>query len=134
MDEKNASLYPFGYGLSYTQFTYSDIKLSSATMNGTGEITASVTVTNSGKRDGAEVVQLYIRDLVGSVSRPVKELKGFEKIQLKAGESKTVNFKITPELLKFYNSDLAHVFEPGEFDLMIGGNSQDVKTTKFTLQ
>ncbi|AFD05219.1 beta-glucosidase BglX [Solitalea canadensis] len=134
MDEKNASLYPFGYGLSYTQFTYSDIKLSSATMNGTGEITASVTVTNSGKRDGAEVVQLYIRDLVGSISRPVKELKGFEKIQLKAGESKTVSFKITPELLKFYNSDLEHVFEPGEFDLMIGGNSQDVKTTKFTLQ
>ncbi|MNH35142.1 Periplasmic beta-glucosidase precursor [compost metagenome] len=103
-------------------------------MNGTGEITASVTVTNSGKRDGAEVVQLYIRDLVGSISRPVKELKGFEKIQLKAGESKTVSFKITPELLKFYNSDLEHVFEPGEFDLMIGGNSQDVKTTKFTLQ
>ncbi|MND76842.1 Periplasmic beta-glucosidase precursor [compost metagenome] len=134
MDEKNASLYPFGYGLSYTQFTYSDIKLSSATMNGTGEITASVTVTNSGKRDGVEVVQLYIRDLVGSISRPVKELKGFEKIQLKAGESKTVSFKITPELLKFYNSDLEHVFEPGEFDLMIGGNSQDVKTTKFTLQ
>lgn len=134
MDEKNAPLYPFGYGLSYTQFTYSDIKLSSATMNSTGEITASVAVTNSGKKDGSEVVQLYIRDLVGSISRPVKELKGFEKIQLKAGESKTVNFKITPELLKFYNSDLEHVFEPGEFDLMIGGNSQDVKTTKFTLQ
>lgn len=134
MDEKNAPLYPFGYGLSYTQFAYSDIKLSSATMNSTGEITASVTVTNSGKKDGSEVVQLYIRDLVGSISRPVKELKGFEKIQLKAGESKTVSFKITPELLKFYNSDLEHVFEPGEFDLMIGGNSQDVKTTKFTLQ
>lgn len=134
MDEKNAPLYPFGYGLSYTQFTYSDIKLSSATMNSTGEITASVTVTNSGKKDGSEVVQLYIRDLVGSISRPVKELKGFEKIQLKAGESKTVSFNITPELLKFYNSDLEHVFEPGEFDLMIGGNSQDVKTTKFTLQ
>ncbi len=133
LDEKNAPLYPFGFGLSYTQFSYSDIKLSSAMMTSNTEITASVTVTNTGKTDGAEVVQLYIRDLVGSVSRPVKELKGFQKIKLKAGESKAVTFKITTELLKFYNSMLEHVAEPGDFELMIGSSSNDVKTVKFTL-
>lgn len=98
-----------------------------------GEITASVTVTNTGKTDGEEVVQLYLRDLVASISRPVKELKGFDKIKLKAGESKTVTFKIIPEMLKFYNSNLEHVSEPGDFDLMIGGNSRDVKSVRFTL-
>ena len=134
LDEKNAPLYPFGYGLSYAQFTYGDIQLSSSSMNASGEIEASVKVTNTGKRDGAEVVQLYIRDLVGSVSRPLKELKGFEKVNLKAGESKTVKFKVTPELLKFYNSKLEHVAEPGDFDLMIGGNSRDVKSARFTLK
>jgi len=134
LDEKNAPLYPFGYGLSYTQFTYSNISLSSADMNSNGDITATVTVSNSGKKDGSEVVQLYIRDVVASISRPVKELKGFEKIQVKAGESKTVTFTITPELLKFYNSKLEHVVESGEFDIMIGGNSRDVKSAKFTLK
>ena len=134
MDEKNAPLYPFGYGLSYTQFTYSDVKLNKNEMNSNGEIKASVTVTNSGKADGAEVVQLYIRDLVASISRPLKELKGFEKIKLKAGESQVVTFKITPELLKFYNSNLEHVAEPGDFDVMIGGSSNDVKSARFTLQ
>lgn len=134
MDEKNAPLYPFGYGLSYTTFTYSAISLSSPTMDADGEITASITVTNNGKTEGSEVVQLYIRDLVASISRPVKELKGFEKIRLKAGESKTVLFKITSEQLKFYNSSLEHVAEVGDFDLMIGGNSQDVTTTRFTLK
>ncbi len=109
------------------------MKLTSTTIDAKGELTASVTVTNNGVKDGAEVVQLYIRDLVGSVTRPVKELKGFEKVFIKAGESKTVNFKITPELLKFYNYDLQYVFEPGEFDVMIGGNSRDVKTARFTL-
>ena len=133
LDVSNDPLYPFGYGLSYTTFNYSDVKLSSATLSRTGELTASVTVTNSGKYDGAEVVQLYIRDMVGSVTRPVKELKGFEKVFIKAGESKTVNFKITPELLKFYNYDLKFVYEPGDFDVMIGGNSHDVKSAKFTL-
>jgi len=103
-------------------------------MNSNGEIKASVTVTNSGKADGAEVVQLYIRDLVASISRPLKELKGFEKIKLKAGESQVVTFKITPELLKFYNSNLEHVAEPGDFDVMIGGSSNDVKSARFTLQ
>lgn len=133
LDVSNEPLYHFGYGLSYTTFNYSDINLSSASINSNGELTASVTVTNTGKFGGAEVVQLYIRDIIGSVTRPVKELKGFEKIYLKAGESKTVNFKITPELLKFYNYDLEYVFEPGDFDVMIGGNSQDVKSAKFTL-
>jgi beta-glucosidase len=133
LDVSNDPLYPFGYGLSYTTFKYSDISLSSASMNSNGEITASVTVTNTGNVAGKEVVQMYIRDLVGSITRPVKELKGFEKIELKAGESKTVNFKITPELLKFYNYDLEYVFEPGDFNVMIGGNSADVKTAKFTL-
>ena len=133
LDVSNEPLYPFGYGLSYTQFSYSDITLSSANLNENGEITASVTVTNTGKVEGKEVVQLYIRDIVGSVTRPVKELKGFEKISLKAGESKTVSFKISPELLKFYNYNLQYVFEPGDFDVMIGGDSKDVKTARFTL-
>ncbi|MCS2895255.1 beta-glucosidase BglX [Bacteroides fragilis] len=127
LDVSNEPLYPFGYGLSYTTFAYSDIHLSSTEMSADGELTATVTVTNTGSRDGAEVVQLYIRDLVGSVTRPVKELKGFEKIFLKAGESRKVSFSITPELLKFYNYDLQFVCEPGDFDVMIGGNSRDVK-------
>lgn len=134
LDVSNESLYPFGYGLSYTTFAYSDIHLSSTEMSADGELTATVTVTNTGSRDGAEVVQLYIRDLVGSVTRPVKELKGFEKIFLKAGESRKVSFSITPELLKFYNYDLQFVCEPGDFDVMIGGNSRDVKKARFLLK
>ena len=93
-----------------------------------------VSVTNTGKRDGAEVVQLYIRDLVGSITRPVRELKGFEKVFLRAGESKTVSFKITPELLRFYDYDLNHVAEPGDFDLFIGGSSQAARTARITLK
>jgi len=133
LDVTNEPLYPFGYGLSYTSFSYSDVTLSSKSIDSKGELTASVTLTNNGSKDGAEVVQLYIRDIVGSVTRPVKELRGFEKVFLKAGESKTVSFRITPELLKFYNYDLQYVFEPGDFDVMIGGNSRDVKTARFTL-
>lgn len=134
LDVSNEPLYPFGYGLSYTTFAYSDIHLSSTEMSADGELTATVTVTNTGSRDGAEVVQLYIRDLVGSVTRPVKELKGFEKIFLKAGESRKVSFSITPELLKFYNYDLQFVCELGDFDVMIGGNSRDVKKARFLLK
>ena len=134
LDVSNEPLYPFGYGLSYTTFAYSDIHLSSTEMSADGELTATVTVTNTSSRDGAEVVQLYIRDLVGSVTRPVKELKGFEKIFLKAGESRKVSFSITPELLKFYNYDLQFVCEPGDFDVMIGGNSRDVKKARFLLK
>ncbi|HAO08396.1 MAG TPA: beta-glucosidase BglX [Chryseobacterium sp.] len=130
MDECNTPLYPFGYGLSYTKFNYSDVTISNANPKGNQTIQASVTVTNTGNYDGAEVVQLYIRDMVGSITRPVKELKGFQKVMLKKGESKKVTFDITPENLKFYNGDLKYDWEPGEFDIMIGTNSSDVKHFK----
>jgi beta-glucosidase len=134
LDVVNEPLYPFGYGLSYTTFAYSDIQISSNTLSENGTLTAEVTVSNTGKTSGAEVVQLYIRDVVGSITRPVKELKGFEKIFLKAGESKKVQFILTPEILKFYDYDLNYVCEPGDFELMIGGNSDQVKSTVFTLK
>jgi beta-glucosidase len=130
LDVSNDPLYPFGYGLSYTSFTYSDIKISAVSPKGNQKVNASVTVTNSGKYTGKEVVQLYIRDVVGTVTRPVKELKGFQKIELKPGESRTISFDITTEDLKFYNYDLKYDWEPGEFQIMIGGNSRDVKSVK----
>ena len=133
LDVRNDPLYPFGYGLSYTTFSYSDLQLSATEMSPTGSVEASVTVTNTGKVDATEIVQLYIRDLVASVSRPVKELKGFERITLKAGESKNVTFTITPEMLKFYNYDLKYVLEPGDFSIMVGPNSRDLKTAKLTV-
>ncbi len=132
LDVSNDPVYPFGYGLSYTHFTYSDPVLSSASLKGNQKLTATVTVTNDGGRDGKEVVQLYIRDLVGSITRPVKELKGFQKIDLKAGESKKVTFTITPEDLKFYNNDLKYDWESGDFEIMVGGNSRDVRPVKIT--
>lgn len=128
LDIPNEPLYPFGFGLSYTQFTYGDLQLDKTQLKGNQKLTASITVTNSGKYDGAEVVQLYIRDLVGSITRPVKELKGFQKVLLKAGETKTVTFTITPDDLKFYNYNLKYDWEPGDFTIMIGGNSRDVKS------
>ena len=134
LDIDNDPLYPFGYGLSYTTFRYGDLQLSNHSMNEKGKITASVTVTNTGNYDADEIVQMYIRDMVGSVARPVKELKGFERIHLKKGESRTVSFDITAEQLKFYNSALNWVCEPGEFEVMVGGNSRDVQTKKFSLQ
>jgi beta-glucosidase len=130
LDVSNDPLYPFGYGLSYTSFTYSDITISSAAPKGNQKVKALVTVTNSGKYTGKEVVQLYIRDVVGTVTRPVKELKGFQKIELKPGESRTISFDITTADLKFYNNDLKYDWEPGEFQIMIGGNSRDIKTVK----
>ncbi|MGC4036467.1 MAG: beta-glucosidase BglX [Chitinophagaceae bacterium] len=130
LDVSNDPVYPFGFGLSYTTFTYSDFKLSSTSLKGNQTLTASITVTNTGNIPGKETVQLYIHDIVGSITRPVKELKGFEKIDLKAGESKIVTFKITPEDLKFYNYDLKYDWEPGDFEIMIGSNSRDVKTAK----
>lgn len=133
LDVSNDPVFPFGYGLSYTTFSYSDVHLSKNQMKPPEVITASVDVTNTGKYDGKEVVQLYIRDLVGSITRPVKELKGFQKIFLKAGESKTVTFKISVDDLKFYNSDLKWVAEPGDFKVFIGTNSRDVKEASFTL-
>lgn len=131
LDVSNDPLYPFGYGLSYTTFNYGDIKLDKTVLRPEGTITASVKVSNAGLREGQEVVQLYIRDLVGTITRPVKELKGFKKVYLKAGESKIVTFKITGEDLKFYNSDLKFVAEPGDFKLYIGANSRDVKEADF---
>ena len=130
LDVPNSPLFPFGYGLSYTTFSYGDISLSNTQLQGNQTLNASVTLTNTGKYDGAEVVQLYIRDVVGSNTRPVKELKGFQKIWLKAGETKTVTFDITPELLKFYNNKLIYDWESGDFEIKIGGNSHDVKTAK----
>ena len=127
LDVRNEPLYPFGFGLSYTTFLYSDVTLSSPEMSTDGNITASVTVWNTGSYDADEIVQLYIRDVVGSISRPVKELKGFKRIHLKSGESQTVSFLITPELLKFYDYNLKYVIEPGDFEIMIGPNSRDVK-------
>ncbi|MCX2473933.1 beta-glucosidase BglX [Pedobacter sp. MC2016-05] len=134
LDVSNDPLYPFGFGLSYTTFNYSDVKLSANTLTKGKSITASVTLSNTGKYDGKEVVQLYIRDLVGSITRPVKELKGFQKVNLKAGESKTISFNISENDLKFYNSDLKFVAEPGEFQVFIGTNSRDVKAASFTLK
>lgn len=130
IDLPNSPKFPFGYGLSYTRFSYSDFLLSNKTLKGNQKLTASVTITNTGGYEGTEIVQLYIRDLVGTVVRPVKELKGFQKIELKAGESKTVAFNITTADLRFYNNDLKYDWEPGEFEIMIGGNSRDVKTGK----
>lgn len=127
LDVDNDALYPFGYGLSYTTFRFSDITLNRSSIGMDNELVASVTVTNTGDRAGSEVVQLYIRDLVGSVTRPVKELKGFEKIYLQPNESRTVRFTIAPEMLKFYNADLKFVAEPGDFDVMIGPDSRNVK-------
>jgi len=133
LDCPNDPLFPFGFGLSYTTFEYSDITLSTKELQQNGSIKATVTVTNTGKTDGEEVVQCYIRDMVGSVTRPVKELKGFEKIFLKAGESKEVSFTITPDLLAFHRLDMTYGTEPGDFKLFIGGNSRDVKETSFKL-
>ena len=133
LDVTNEPLYPFGFGLSYTTFAYSDISLSQSSMDMQGMITASVDVSNTGLLPGGVVVQLYIRDLVGSTTRPVKELKGFERIYLQPGQTRTVTFKIAPEMLKFYDYDLQYVIEPGDFQVMIGSNSRDVKTAAFTV-
>ncbi|NDP19583.1 MAG: glycosyl hydrolase [Paludibacter sp.] len=133
IDSPNDPLFPFGFGLSYTTFAYSDIKLSTNELTEKGEIKASVNVTNTGGVAGEEVVQCYVRDLVGSVTRPVKQLKGFEKIALKAGESKVITFTIKPEMLAFHRLDMSYGTEPGDFKLFIGGNSRDVKEVGFKL-
>lgn len=133
LDVSNDPLYPFGYGLSYTTFDYGQLTLSSPILSRNGSITATVTVTNTGNCDGAEVVQLYVRDMVGSIARPVSELKDFKRIFLKAGETQTVTFTITADKLKFYDNDLRYDCEPGDFQLMVGRNSADVQTLPFTL-
>lgn len=132
-DQSDGPLYPFGYGLSYTDFSLTDMALSSTTLNKTDKLVASVIVKNTGQRDGETVVQLYIRDVVGSLSRPVKELKNFQKIMLKAGEEKAVHFSIDENDLKFFNAQLEYAAEPGEFRVQIGLDSQDVKEQSFEL-
>ena len=132
LDVSNDPLYPFGFGLSYTSFTYSDLKLSKTSLKGNETLTATVTLTNSGKYAGEEVVQLYISDPVASVTRSVKDLKGFQKVSLNAGESKEVSFKITTGSLKFYNTDLKYDWESGEFIVHIGTNSRDLSSGKVT--
>ena len=126
LDVRNDPLYPFGYGLSYTTFKYGDVRLSSNEMTRNGTVEAKVTVTNTGSRDADEVVQLYIRDLQASISRPVKELKGFQRIHLKAGESREVTFTVTRRELSFYDAEGREIIEPGEFHIMTGPNSRDV--------
>ncbi|WJG08968.1 beta-glucosidase BglX [Aliiglaciecola sp. LCG003] len=133
IDSSNTPLYPFGHGLSYTTFAYSAISLDKSTLASDGSLTASVEVTNSGKYDGEEVVQLYIRDRVGSVTRPVKQLKGFEKIWLNKGETKTVSFTISAKDLAFYRQDMSYGAEAGEFDLFIGTSSDNLQKSEFTL-
>ena len=133
LDVSNQPLFEFGYGLSYTNFSYSDVSLSSKEMKGNGKITATVTVTNSGNYDGEEVVQLYIVDPVAAITQPVKKLKGFQKIFLKKGESKDVQFTIGMDELKFVNSELKWVVEPGEFRVQIGTSSDNVKEAAFQL-
>ncbi len=133
LDSPNSPLYPFGYGLSYTTFDYKDLALSSDVMPMDGSLTASVTVSNTGNRAADEVVQLYVRDLVGSISRPVKELKGFKRVSLAPGESKRVEFTLTPDDLKFYNFGLDYVNEPGDYRLFIGPNSAENLSTTFRL-
>ncbi|MEX2369885.1 MAG: beta-glucosidase BglX [Bacteroidales bacterium] len=133
IDSPNEPLFPFGFGLSYTDFIYDDLRLSSSSFAKDDSLIVSVNITNAGPYEGKEVVQLYIRDLVGSVTRPVKELKGFTKINLAPGEQQTVSFTITEEDLKFYRADMTFGAESGDFHLFVGRNSSDLIKAKFTL-
>ena len=134
LDIPNEALFPFGFGLSYTSFEYGDVVLSAPSMAKGGNIKCAVTVKNTGNLEGREVVQLYIQDVAASISRPVKELKGFQKISLKPGESKRIEFTIDESLLSFYNTDLKLVSEPGAFKAMVGPNSRDLKEKAFELK
>ena len=134
LDAPNEPLYPFGFGLSYTSFQYNNLNLDKASMHMDDTLTVTVQVTNVGLREGAEVVQLYIRDKIASVTRPVQELKGFQKIYLKPRQTETITFKITRNTLSFYNNELQWVCEPGEFEVMIGGNSRDVMRQTFIIE
>lgn len=130
----NEPLYPFGYGLSYTTFDYSPVTIDKDTLDASGTINASVTVTNTGSRQGDEIVQFYIRDIAGSIARPVKELKHFDRITLSPGESRTLTFPISIDNLKFYNYDLEYVAEPGDFEVMAGPDSRNTTSARFTLR
>ncbi len=132
-DVSNEPLYPFGFGLSYTSFTYSDPKLSAAQIEPDGRLQVSVTVTNAGQRAGTEIVQLYVRDRVGSVTRPIKELKGFQRVELAPGQAREVTFTLAPADLAFYTARGRWEAEPGDFTVFVGGNSRDVKQASFRL-
>ncbi|MBD8389346.1 beta-glucosidase BglX [Dysgonomonas sp. BGC7] len=134
LDSGKDPLYPFGYGLSYSKFDYSDLHLSSGSIALGGTLTVKATIQNTSKIDGTEVVQLYIQDLVGSIVRPVKELKGFQRISLKAGESKIVEFRLTTDDLAFYGRDLEKKAEAGDFKLWVGGSSKEGLMTKFKIE
>lgn len=134
LDVSNDPVYPFGYGLSYTTFAYDKLSVDKKEISAGGSVTVTVNVTNTGSREGAEVVQLYVRDLVGSLTRPVKELKGFQKVMLKPGESKTITFTLTEKDLSFYRADLTFGAEPGKFQVFVGGNSRDVLQAQFELK
>ena len=131
LDLNNSPLYPFGYGLSYTTFSYSQLALSAQTLKPAESLLINVTVKNSGNRSGEEIVQLYAKDDAASVTRPVRELKGFQKISLAPGESKRVQFILTPENLKFYDRDMKWTVEPGRFSLYVGPNSSEGLETGF---
>ena len=134
LDVRNDPLYPFGYGLSYTTFKYGDLRLSNNEMTPDGSVTATVTVTNTGNRDADEIVQLYIRDVQASVSRPVKELKGFQRVHIAKGESRDVSFSISRKQLSFFDSEGNEVLEPGEFQIMAGPDSRNVQSAKLILK
>ena len=134
LDESNEPLYPFGYGLSYTTFSYGDVSVSKSEITDKEELSISCAVTNTGALPGEEVIQLYVRDLVGSVTRPLKELKAFQKTMIQPGESKTITFKLTAKDLSFYKRDMTFGAEPGKFVVFVGGNSRDVKTANFSLK
>jgi beta-glucosidase len=130
----SSPLFPFGYGLSYTTFRYSNLRVEPASIPVDGKAQVSVDVTNAGARAGDEVVQLYIRDEISSVSRPVKELKGFERVSIKPGETRTVTFSIGAEELRFYNREMKRVVEPGGFKVMVGPNSVDLTSVSLNVR
>ncbi|MGX7394159.1 beta-glucosidase BglX [Carnobacterium mobile] len=134
VDIPNKPLFSFGYGLSYTTFNYTNFTLSNKILRKNEKITVSVEISNEGDYSGKETIQMYIRDMVGSVTRPIKELKGFKQVKLQPGETKTVTFEIDESMLRFYNREMSFVSEPGKFEVMIGSNSEDVQTLEFTLE
>ncbi len=133
IDSPNTPLYPFGYGLSYTSYSYSEVSLNKSSFARGEEIVASVDVTNSGSVDGEEIVQLYVRDRVGDVTRPVKELKGFQKVRIKKGETVTVTFTIRPGDLNYYHEDMSYTYDAGEFELFISPDSADERYVMFSI-
>ena len=133
LDVSNEPLYPFGFGLSYTSFDYSNLRLSKSSFQKSDSLTLTFTLKNTGKFDGVEVAQLYIRDLVGSVTRPIKELKGFKRVFLKAGEQGEFSFSINESMLRFYDANMQFIAEPGQFKAFVGGNSRDLIEVGFEL-